>query len=197
MCQAAAAGLRPAPTSWSATVSYTRWAGLKSRASWVRWDACIPAFTSFRRSLQAAVSACLPARLPGPEVVLLEGCCCCSLLVFIIWGFWWAYNVAAAHLWRRSGQRGYRARSFYPLAVPGLWYLEPALKLLLPVIGVSMELFLDHHMSYRWVGGGAALERNLGAGAWAHSPGRSNGRQQRRFLRHHRSCDTALTACFA
>jgi hypothetical protein len=53
------------------------------------------------------------------------------------------------HLWQHSSQRGYRARSWYPLALRGLWFLEPALKLLLPVLGVSIELFLDHQMNYR------------------------------------------------
>jgi hypothetical protein len=56
------------------------------------------------------------------------------------------------HLWQHSSQRGYRARSWYPLALRGLWFLEPALKLLLPVLGVSIELFLDHQMNYRWAG---------------------------------------------
>lgn len=70
-------------------------------------------------------------------------------VIFIVWGCWWAYAAAALHLWQHSSQRGYRARSWYPLALRGLWFLEPALKLLLPVLGVSIELFLDHQMNYR------------------------------------------------
>ena len=58
-----------------------------------------------------------------------------------------------AYLWRRgSRQRGYRARSWNPMPLRGLWFLEPALKVLLPVLGVSFELFFDHQMNYRWEG---------------------------------------------
>jgi hypothetical protein len=78
--------------------------------------------------------------------------------VFIVWGCWWAYAAAAAHLWRHGSQRGYRARSWYPVALRGLWFLEPALKLLLPVLGVSIELLLDHQLDYRWAGCGSGAK---------------------------------------
>lgn len=65
-----------------------------------------------------------------------------------MWGAWWAYNVAAAWL-LRSRAAPYRARSWYALAVRGLWYLEPVLKLTVPVVMVSSELLLDHNMQWQ------------------------------------------------
>ena len=71
-------------------------------------------------------------------------------IVFIIWGSWWAYSSASFYLWR-SARRPYRGATWYPLALRWLWYLEPVLKLLVPPVAVSMELWLDHVEGYRCV----------------------------------------------
>lgn len=65
----------------------------------------------------------------------LPGC------VFIIWGSWWAYNACLLHLWRRSRQP-IRSQAWYPLA--GARLVEPILKVVLPFIAVSIELYFDH-----------------------------------------------------
>jgi hypothetical protein len=37
-----------------------------------------------------------------------------------------------------------RSRAWYAFPLPALHYLEPALKIILPVIGMSLELYFDH-----------------------------------------------------
>lgn len=64
-------------------------------------------------------------------------------IVFILWGSWWAWNTVVLYLWR-SPRRPYRGRAWYPLPLRPLHYLEPALKLLVPLVAVNMELWLDH-----------------------------------------------------
>ena len=45
----------------------------------------------------------------------------------------------------RSARRPYRARAWYPLAAfRSLTYLEPLIKIILPPIAVSIELYFDH-----------------------------------------------------
>lgn len=55
----------------------------------------------------------------------------------------------------QTPRRPYRGRAWWPLALRGLWYLEPVLKLLVPLVAISFELLLDHGMEYRC----AALRR--------------------------------------
>lgn len=64
-------------------------------------------------------------------------------VIFILWGSWWAWNTVALYLWR-SPRRPYRGRPWYPMPLRALRYLEPALKLLVPLVAVNMELWLDH-----------------------------------------------------
>lgn len=49
----------------------------------------------------------------------------------------------------RSRAAPYRSRAWYPLAVRGLWALEPALKLAVPSVMVVTELLLDHDMQFQ------------------------------------------------
>ena len=69
-------------------------------------------------------------------------------VAFLVWGAWWAYNVAAAYLLRSPG-RPYRSRAWFPLGVRGLWYAEPVLKLLVPLAAISVELFFDHQLHFQ------------------------------------------------
>ncbi len=63
--------------------------------------------------------------------------------VFIVWGLWWACG--AARLAARAGaRRPYRARAWHPGPRPRLRLLEPALKVAGPVLGIAVELWLDH-----------------------------------------------------
>ena len=63
--------------------------------------------------------------------------------VFIVWGVGWAANVCCAYLWR-SSRRRYVARAWYPMPLAALRYAEPVLKLLLPPLAISIELYWDH-----------------------------------------------------
>ncbi|KAL4448193.1 hypothetical protein ABPG75_005412 [Micractinium tetrahymenae] len=65
-------------------------------------------------------------------------------VVFILWGSWWAWNTAALYLWR-SPRRPYSGRPWYPMPLRALRFLEPALKLLVPLVAMNMELWADHH----------------------------------------------------
>ena len=69
-------------------------------------------------------------------------------LAFCLWGSWWAYNTAAYYLWA-SSRRPFRGRTWFPLAGRWLRLLEPLLKLLVPVVAISFELFLDHDMQWQ------------------------------------------------
>lgn len=66
-------------------------------------------------------------------------------VVFILWGSWWALNVMCAQL-AATPHRPYRSRGWFsiPWARRLLRFLEPAMKLLLPPLAVSVELFWDH-----------------------------------------------------
>lgn len=69
-------------------------------------------------------------------------------LIFCIWGSWWAYNTAAYYLWA-SPRRPFRGRTWFPLAGRWVRLLEPVLKLLVPAVAISFELFLDHNMQWQ------------------------------------------------
>ncbi|KAI3426436.1 hypothetical protein D9Q98_008804 [Chlorella vulgaris] len=74
---------------------------------------------------------------------VLPGC------VFIIWGAWWSWCILTSYICHRESGRPYRSRAWFPLRLPGrvrrsLWFLEPALKIAVPAVGVSLELLLDH-----------------------------------------------------
>lgn len=65
-------------------------------------------------------------------------------MIFILWGSWWAWNTVALYL-GRSPSRPYRGRPWYPLPLRALHYMEPVLKLLVPLVAMNMELWLDHY----------------------------------------------------
>ncbi|PRW44954.1 Transmembrane 45B isoform B [Chlorella sorokiniana] len=71
-------------------------------------------------------------------------------LIFCLWGSWWAYNTAAYYLWA-SPRRPFKGRAWFPLA--GRWarLAEPILKLLVPAVAISFELFLDHNMEWQFL----------------------------------------------
>lgn len=63
--------------------------------------------------------------------------------LFVIWGSWWAYNACLRSVWSRANQTPFKSASFYRM--PGKAALiEPVLKIVLPVVALSMELYLDH-----------------------------------------------------
>lgn len=147
----------------------------------------------------AWVEAGLAARARAPAGHVLPGC------VFIIWGAWWAYNVITYHLWR-GARRPYRGRAWYPMGVRALWYLEPALKILVPVVGVSMELLLDHDpMEFRcggsapgffW-GGGRSVRHNATQSCRSCLPGCSCLPAQLRRMHQRGPCPRASLTCCA
>lgn len=65
-----------------------------------------------------------------------------------MWGSWWALNTIAYYLWA-SPRRPFRGRSWFPLAARGLRCAEPVLKLLVPLVAISFELFFDHDMQWQ------------------------------------------------
>lgn len=70
--------------------------------------------------------------------------------VFILWGCYWAYHACIYHVWV-SPRRPYRARAWYPLPLPLCRLAEPILKLVVPLVAVSMELYFDHPDGYRYL----------------------------------------------
>lgn len=64
-------------------------------------------------------------------------------IVFCIWGAHMLYHVCCYFLYA-TPRRPYAARAWYPLALRWLAFLEPAIKLLLPPVAVSIELYFDH-----------------------------------------------------
>eukprot|EP00887_Chlorella_sp_A99_P004132 scaffold23.g4132.t1 len=72
-------------------------------------------------------------------------------IVFCIWGAHMLYHVCCYFLYA-TPRRPYAARAWYPLALRWLAFLEPAIKLLLPPVAVSIELYFDHD-AYRRVYG--------------------------------------------
>lgn len=102
-----------------------------------------------RRSLRAGPAG-LP-RLNSTIHTLLVPCAGHVLpgCVFIIWGAWWSWCILTSYICHRESGRPYRSRAWFPLRLPGrvrrsLWFLEPALKIAVPAVGVSLELLLDH-----------------------------------------------------
>ena len=57
--------------------------------------------------------------------------------IFLFWGFWWAMRAFRAHA-RDSSK--YRSRAWWP----GLYLIEPLLKIFGPPVGVLVELRFDH-----------------------------------------------------
>ncbi|GAB4817260.1 hypothetical protein N2152v2_004306 [Parachlorella kessleri] len=70
--------------------------------------------------------------------------------VLIMWGSWWAYNICLRYLASRRGAP-YRASSWFPMAQRWLRYLEPAMKVILPPMAVSIELYFDHPDGFRYL----------------------------------------------
>lgn len=58
-------------------------------------------------------------------------------VVFLFWGLWWAVRAFRCHV--REGSH-YRSKAWWP----GMYAIEPLLKLFGPPIGVLVELRLDH-----------------------------------------------------
>jgi hypothetical protein len=64
---------------------------------------------------------------------------------FLLWGAWWAVHSAARVAGAGARRAAYVPRAWYPLTVPGggrlLRLLEPALKVVLPGVGMFAELY--------------------------------------------------------
>lgn len=92
----------------------------------------------------------------------------CALLLLLppaVWGSWWAYNVCLRYLAsRRSSGAPYRSSAWYPLASRFARLAEPLLKMMLPVLAVSIELYFDHPDGYRCAGLGQKLWGRAAAG---------------------------------
>lgn len=61
-------------------------------------------------------------------------------LVFFVWALWWTVQIYRAHLLGIADGSGYRSRAWWP----GLWHIEPLLKIFGPPLGILVELRLDH-----------------------------------------------------
>lgn len=70
-------------------------------------------------------------------------------IVFCIWGTYMLLQVSRMWLWR-SARKPYRALAWYPMDTHYLRYFEPIIKIILPPIAVSIELYWDHP-SYRYL----------------------------------------------
>ena len=67
-------------------------------------------------------------------------------VLFVVWGSWWAYNVCLRCAVMTHNKISFQSRAWYqfPTASKGGRMVEPILKILLPLIALSMELYLDH-----------------------------------------------------
>lgn len=70
-----------------------------------------------------------------------------------MWGAWWAYNVCLAVL-KANHSRPYAAQPWFRMGLKRFYWMEPLLKIILPPLAVSVELYFDH-TAFRWVGGWA------------------------------------------
>ena len=64
--------------------------------------------------------------------------------LFILWGVWWAYNVCLRAAVTASNNLAFSSNSWYRFPSKRFQLVEPCLKIILPVIALSMELLLDH-----------------------------------------------------
>ena len=64
--------------------------------------------------------------------------------LFILLGAWWAYNVCLRAAVTASNNLSFSSRSWYRFPVKRFQLVEPCLKIIFPVIALSMELLLDH-----------------------------------------------------
>lgn len=66
--------------------------------------------------------------------------------LFVVWGSWWAYNVCLRCAVMSHNKIAFQSSAWYkfPTQLKGGRMIEPILKILLPLIALSMELYLDH-----------------------------------------------------
>ncbi len=72
-----------------------------------------------------------------------------------MWGAWWAYNVCLAVL-KANHSRPYAAQPWFRMCLKRFYWMEPLLKIILPPLAVSVELYFDH-TAFRWVDGRASV----------------------------------------
>lgn len=64
--------------------------------------------------------------------------------LFIIWGTWWAYNVCLRAAVTATNRLTFSSASFYRFPSKRFQLVEPCLKIVFPLIALSMELYFDH-----------------------------------------------------
>ena len=64
--------------------------------------------------------------------------------LFILWGGWWAYNVCLRAAVTASNNLAFSSSAWYRFPSKNVHLIEPVLKIVFPIIALSMELFLDH-----------------------------------------------------
>lgn len=64
--------------------------------------------------------------------------------LFIVWGVWWAYNVCLRAAVTTTNRLTFSSAPFYRFPSKRFQLVEPCLKIVAPMIALSMELFLDH-----------------------------------------------------
>jgi hypothetical protein len=88
-----------------------------------------------------------PGTIPHPEHGTWEGHILPGTF-FIIWASWWMYSNFRLYF-KASAKRPYKSRSWYEFpGTCGRWPVEPVVKMLLPFIGMNLELWAGH-VSYR------------------------------------------------
>lgn len=65
-------------------------------------------------------------------------------ILFVVWGSWWAYNVCLRSVVSVRNKMVFESQPFYRFPRERMSLLEPVLKIVLPIIAMSMELYFDH-----------------------------------------------------
>lgn len=67
-------------------------------------------------------------------------------VLFVVWGSWWAYNVCLRCAVMTHNKMSFQSNAWYkfPTSSRVGSMIEPILKVALPLIALSMELYLDH-----------------------------------------------------
>lgn len=68
---------------------------------------------------------------------------------FIVWALWWLFNIIGIHLNRLTKKKVFKARAWYKFGYWPSFALEPAMKILLPFVGILGELWFSHHWQWR------------------------------------------------
>eukprot|EP00889_Picochlorum_renovo_P006753 jgi/Picre1/33783/NNA_001262.t1 len=63
-------------------------------------------------------------------------------ILFVVWGSWWAYNVCLRSVGSVRNKMVFESQPFYRFPRERMSLMEPVLKIVLPIIAMSMECTL-------------------------------------------------------